>query len=115
MAAWYSKRILSRLARPPLICRLSSCCAAISILLAKRTNVVGARPGVDVHVVEEKLSGGDQLLLTTDGVHGVLDGDQLLRFVESHESGISNLADALVHAALDHGSRDNCTAVVLTL
>jgi protein phosphatase len=79
------------------------------------TNVVGARPGVDVHVVEEKLSAGDQLLLTTDGVHGVLDGDQLLRFLEAHESGISNLPDALVGAALERGSRDNCTAVVLTL
>jgi protein phosphatase len=37
------------------------------------TNVVGGRRRTEVHVVEEPLAPGDRLLLTTDGVHGVLD------------------------------------------
>ena len=41
------------------------------------TNVVGADRRTDVHVVEEVLSGGELLLLTTDGVHGVLDDDRI--------------------------------------
>ena len=50
------------------------------------TNVVGASQRTDVHVVEETLSGGELLLLSTDGVHGVLDDDrieQLMRDVEA--------------------------------
>ena len=41
------------------------------------TNVVGSRPRTEVHVVEEPLAAGDRLLLTTDGVHGVLDDRRL--------------------------------------
>jgi serine/threonine protein phosphatase PrpC len=41
------------------------------------TNVVGARRRADVHVIEETLSGGELLVLTTDGVHGVLDDERL--------------------------------------
>ena len=46
------------------------------------TNVVGARPRTDVHVVEEALAGGEPLLLTTDGIHGVLDDHRLERLMQ---------------------------------
>jgi protein phosphatase len=75
------------------------------------TNVVGARPRVDVHVVEEVLSGGERLLLSTDGVHGVLDEDQLERIVNGG-GDLAAVSETLVTTALAHGSRDNCTAVV---
>ena len=45
------------------------------------TNVVGSRRRTDVHVVEEPLARGDRLLLTTDGVHGVLDDRRLERLL----------------------------------
>jgi protein phosphatase len=76
------------------------------------TNVVGARPRVDVHVVEETLSGGERLLLTTDGVHGVLDQEQLASLVRG-SNGAGAVPSAIVSAALAHGSRDNCTAIIL--
>ncbi len=76
------------------------------------TNVVGARPRVDVHVVEETLSGGERFLLTTDGVHGVLDQEQLEGIVRgSTDAGA--MPAALVRAALARGSRDNCTAIIV--
>ena len=75
------------------------------------TNVVGARPRVDVHVVEETLAGGERLLLSTDGVHGVLDDDQLERIVADGRD-LAAVPETLVTTALAHGSRDNCTAVV---
>ncbi len=40
------------------------------------TNVVGAGVRTDVHVIEEELRGDVRLVLTTDGVHGVLDEEQ---------------------------------------
>jgi serine/threonine protein phosphatase PrpC len=75
------------------------------------TNVVGARPRTDVHVTEELLSGGETLVLLTDGVHGVLDDRSLERFVKSSDD-VRTIAATLVDAALMRGSRDNCTAVV---
>lgn len=74
------------------------------------TNVVGVGARTDVHVIEEELSGGARIALTTDGVHGVLDEacvEQLLA-----EGDIQAASRNLVAAALAHGSRDNCTAVV---
>jgi len=64
-----------------------------------------------VHVVEEPLAGGELLLLTTDGVHGVLDDERLDRLMRE-EDHPRELASRVVSAALARGSRDNCTAVV---
>ena len=73
------------------------------------TNVVGSRAAADVHIVEEPLSGREVLLMTTDGVHGVLDTRALERIVERVE--LERLAAEVVSAALARGSRDNCTAI----
>ena len=75
------------------------------------TNVVGARPRTDVHVAEETLTGGELLLLSTDGVHGVLDDARLERLLLEDEDP-RTIARAVLATALTRGSRDNCTAVV---
>jgi serine/threonine protein phosphatase PrpC len=75
------------------------------------TNVVGSRRGTEVHVVEEPLEAGDRLLMTTDGVHGILSQGQLERLLRMSADG-SAVAAAIVRAALARGSQDNCTAVV---
>jgi protein phosphatase len=75
------------------------------------TNVVGGGARTQVHVTEETLSAGDLLLLSTDGVHGVLDADRLQQ-VLSGTDDLGKMASNLVLEAIGHGSRDNCTAVV---
>lgn len=75
------------------------------------TNVVGARVRPDVHVVEEVLAGGELLLLSTDGVHGVLDRDRIGQLMLEQDDPQA-IAGAVISAALTRGSRDNCTAVV---
>jgi protein phosphatase len=75
------------------------------------TNVVGARPATDVHVVEEPLAGGERLILSTDGVHGVLEKRHFEHLLARH-AGAEALAAQLIDAALARGSRDNCTVVV---
>ena len=74
------------------------------------TNVVGARPRTDVHIVEEALLDGDLLILTTDGVHGVLDDDQL-RQAAQHDESLEAIAQQVLATALARGSRDNCTVI----
>src|SRR5262249_18104486 len=78
------------------------------------TNVVGRSPRTEVHVAELDLQGGERVVLTTDGVHGVLDGRELMRIAGGVEDP-GSAAQSLVAAALARGSRDNCTAVVAEL
>jgi len=75
------------------------------------TNAVGALAGTEVHVIEERLVGGEFIALTTDGVHGVLD-DRRIGMVLSEGWDPAAMATNLVRAALARGSQDNCTAVV---
>ena len=75
------------------------------------TNVVGAKARTDVHVAEQALAGGELLLLSTDGVHGVLDERRLEQILREDEDPPA-IARGVVRAALARGSRDNCTAVV---
>jgi PPM family protein phosphatase len=75
------------------------------------TNVVGAGTRTDVHVVEEPIAAGNLLLLTTDGVHGVIDDGQLERLMVDGDD-LQAIAANVIAAALARGSRDNCTAIV---
>ena len=54
---------------------------------------------------------GDLLLMTTDGVHGVLAAD-VLASAGRETPEPEALAARLVQAAMENGSRDNCTALV---
>ena len=75
------------------------------------TNVVGARARTEVHVADQMLDGGETLLLSTDGVHGVLDARRIEQMLIEEEDP-RTIAHGLIAAALARGSRDNCTAVV---
>jgi serine/threonine protein phosphatase PrpC len=76
------------------------------------TNVLGGRPTVDVHVTERVLVGGEVLLLCSDGVHGVLEPDAIRDILESTRDEEA-AARKIVDMALDAGSRDNVTALVI--
>ena len=78
------------------------------------TNALGAREQVDVHLTERTLERGDVMLLCSDGLHGVLDHD-FLRGVLASQPDVERAARELVTAALDHGSRDNVTALVVRI
>jgi protein phosphatase len=75
------------------------------------TNVVGARARTEVHVVEQALAGGELMLLSTDGVHGVLDDRRIEQLMVEDEDPRA-IAHGVIRVALARGSRDNCTAVV---
>lgn len=76
------------------------------------TNVLGAREQVDVHLSEHVLIPGDTVLLCSDGLHGAVDALTLAAMIAG-QADINRLARQLVDAALDRGSRDNVTALVV--
>jgi PPM family protein phosphatase len=75
------------------------------------TDVIGTKPSTRVHVTEQALTEGDVMLLTTDGIHGVLAERRIEEMLAAPRS-LEETAANLVAAALACGSRDNCTAVV---
>ena len=76
------------------------------------TRVLGAREQVDVHVSEHDLTGGEMILLCSDGLHGAVSEEDLQGML----SGGGTPADVvprLIEAALTRGARDNVTAVLV--
>jgi protein phosphatase len=74
------------------------------------TSVVGALPRIDVHIADVSMAPGDMVLMSTDGVHGVLDDRKLSSLLTGDD--LEAIARRIVVAAMDAGSTDNCTAIV---
>jgi protein phosphatase len=66
--------------------------------------------GPEVTVVP--LLSGDRFLLCSDGLHGVVPDDKLLAYVSS-QTDAQACADGLGQLALDSGSRDNVSCIVI--
>ena len=76
------------------------------------TNVVGAREHLECRVQERKLAGEELFLLATDGLHGTLAPATMESILGSHTEP-ADMASALVAEALQRGSADNITALVV--
>jgi serine/threonine protein phosphatase PrpC len=72
------------------------------------TREVGEGPDVTL----EALQPGDRFLLCTDGLSGVVGDDKLLQFVVA-QPDVQACADGLGQLALDSGSRDNVSCIVI--
>lgn len=66
--------------------------------------------GPDVKVVPVRA--GDVLLLCSDGLSGPCSDQQIFDYVKSHPS-VQECAEGLTQLALDNGSRDNISAIVV--
>lgn len=73
---------------------------------------VGIEQDVKLDVRAQPLKPHDRLLLTSDGVHGVLDETALTRLLNRRASPDAD-ARAIVDAAVKAGTRDNATAVLI--
>ena len=58
------------------------------------------------------IQAGDRLLLCTDGLHGVVSDDKLLQYMAGQPEPQA-CADGLVQFALEAGSRDNVSCIVM--
>jgi protein phosphatase len=66
--------------------------------------------GPEVKVVQ--IQAGDRFLLCTDGLTGVVPDEQLLTFMKD-KADVQECADGLGQLALDQGSRDNISCIVI--
>ena len=72
------------------------------------TKEVGEGPEVKVMLVQP----GDRILLCTDGLTGFVPDDRILECIQEH-TDMQKCADALGQLALDLGSRDNVSCIVI--
>ncbi|HXQ84390.1 MAG TPA: protein kinase [Xanthobacteraceae bacterium] len=83
---------------------------------AGRSNILNRALGVETEVrldyASQPLARHDRFLLCSDGVHGVLTAESIADILRER-SASEDSARALVAAALDAGSTDNCTALVV--
>ncbi|HEX4408390.1 MAG TPA: protein kinase [Xanthobacteraceae bacterium] len=81
-----------------------------------RSNILNRALGVETEVrldyASQPLARHDRFLLCSDGVHGVLSSETMSDVLRERR-GSDDSARALVAAALDAGSTDNCTAMVI--
>jgi protein phosphatase len=66
--------------------------------------------GPEVKVIQ--LQTGDRYLLCTDGLSGVVSDEDMLSFIGEKEN-VQDCADGLCQRALDAGSRDNISCIVI--
>jgi len=66
--------------------------------------------GPDVPAIP--IQSGDRFLLCTDGLHGVVSDDKLLQFILT-QNDMQACADGLGQLALDSGSRDNVSCIMI--
>jgi protein phosphatase len=71
-----------------------------------------AEVGDGPEVKMEQLQAGDRYLLCTDGLCGVVADEQLVEFIRE-KTDVQECADGLGQLALDSGSRDNISCIVL--
>ena len=76
------------------------------------TNVLGAREHTDVHMFERELAAGDTVLICSDGIYGVLDDTALAAALDPGGEP-RHAAEQLVQSAIERGTRDNVTALVV--
>ncbi len=75
---------------------------------------IGLEPALRLDVKAQPLEVHDRLLLTTKGIHSVLSANALLRLLSARQTSQAD-ANAVVEAALQAGSEDNATALVIDI
>jgi protein phosphatase len=76
------------------------------------TKVIGLREDMEPSVGSSPFVSGDTLLLCSDGLHGVMNDDAIASLLGG-TGNVEEIASDLVERALNAGSTDNVTAVVV--
>jgi serine/threonine-protein phosphatase Stp1 len=76
------------------------------------SRAVGVQPKLELEAVRDRTRAGDVFLLCSDGLHGVIGEDGMIRALA--ESG-PKAAEELIEATLANGAPDNVTVIVVAL
>lgn len=77
------------------------------------TMAIGVSMPLSIRYYSIRLNTGDMLLLSSDGLHGVLDADRISSILGDAAKSLSEKCDALVKATHEAGAPDNVTVVII--
>lgn len=77
------------------------------------TRALGTRDAVEVDSLTIQIQAGDILILSSDGLHGFVDDEDIQSYLVSHGEDPDELACQLVQAALAKGGNDNVSLVTV--
>jgi len=77
------------------------------------TKAVGAKEAIDTDVVEHRFQSGDIAMLCSDGLHSMINDEQILAAVTPFPASLSEAAAKLIAAANEAGGKDNVSVVLL--
>jgi serine/threonine protein phosphatase PrpC len=77
------------------------------------TKAIGAKDTLDVDILEQGLVTGDIAFLCSDGLHGLVKDEEMLRLLTPATQPLEEAAAKLVGAANDAGGKDNITVVLV--
>jgi serine/threonine protein phosphatase PrpC len=75
------------------------------------TQALGTGWLIDPDVRRLSVAGGDQVLLCTDGLSGMVD-DAAIESILRGRGSVREICQALIDRALQHGGKDNVTVVL---
>jgi serine/threonine protein phosphatase PrpC len=77
------------------------------------TKAVGAKEGIDLDTVEHQMEDGDVILLCSDGLHAMINDEQILQVMTPFPASLEEAAAKLIEAANEAGGKDNISVVLL--
>ena len=77
------------------------------------TRALGGLPEVEVDFFEVPLSGGEVVLMCSDGLSNMVDDEEMGEIIEKYQDNLETAAEQLVRRANDYGGRDNIAVVLV--
>ena len=77
------------------------------------TRAVGVYESVEVDTLDFDILPGDRFLLCTDGLHGYLTNERVLRIMEDADD--QSVVDHFIRFANEKGGKDNITAIIVSV
>jgi serine/threonine protein phosphatase PrpC len=74
---------------------------------------LGIRRHVEIDYLRKPLAVGDIFVLTTDGIHGFVDGLTMAQIITRSSTNLDQAASDIAALAVEHGSDDNLTIQIL--
>jgi PPM family protein phosphatase len=76
------------------------------------TQAAGAQEAIDVHIREQSVCKGDLLLISSDGLHSVID-DQKIGLILATGTDLKTMSERLISATRECSAPDNVSVVLL--
>jgi serine/threonine protein phosphatase PrpC len=77
------------------------------------TKAIGAKDVIEIDVVEHTMASGDIILICSDGLHSMINNDQIIKAVTPFPATLQEAAGKLIDAANEAGGKDNVSVVLL--